>query len=126
MLLATGVLDALLGQDASAMQRLRGALEVRPGWVNAEAALASVLSSTPNGTKADRDEAVRLADHAIARAPGNSAFLDILAGALAATGDTSRALAVEREALRIAESTGNRAAAESMRARIAIWEKRTP
>ena len=75
VLLAAGVLDALIGQDASAIQRLRGALEVRPGWVNAEAALASVLSSTPNGTKADRDEAVRLAERANVRAPGNSAFI---------------------------------------------------
>ncbi len=126
VLLAAGVLDALLDQDASAVQRLRGALEVRPGWVNAEAALASVLSSTPGGTKAERDEAVRLAEHASVRAPGNSAFLDILAGALAATGDTRRAVAVERDALRIAESAGNRAAAESMRARIATWENRAP
>lgn len=121
-LLAAGVLDGLLGRDTDAVQRLRGALDVRPGWANAEAALASVLSSTPSGTTANRAEAVQLAERAIAQAPRNSAFLDILAGALAATGDMQRAVAVERDALRSAESAGNRAAAEAMRARLTRWE----
>src|SRR5580765_3936566 len=45
LLLAAGVAGAMLGNDARAIERLRGAREVRAGWPNAEAALASVLSS---------------------------------------------------------------------------------
>ena len=124
VLLAAGVLDALLGDDARALQRLRGADAVRPDWANAEAALASVLSSAQGSSDAERREAVVLAGRANQQTGRlNAAFLDILAGALAASGDLAQALAVEREALARAEGSGNRPAVDAMRARIARWER---
>jgi Flp pilus assembly protein TadD len=125
VLLAAGVLDALRGDDASAILRLRGALQMRPGWANAQAALASVLSSKPSSSTADRQEAVALAESANEQtAFGNSAFLDILAVTLANTGDVSRALSVARQGLSRADTAGDRAAAEALRARVADLESR--
>jgi len=121
LLLAAGVADAMLGNEARAIERLRGALDVRPDWPNAEAALASVLSSAPGRTDAERVEAVTLAERANSRTGRtNAAFLDILAGALAASGNLQRAIAVEREALAAAPDEAARA---PMRDRLAAWEK---
>ncbi len=125
VLLAAGVLEALRGNDASAILRLRGALQMRPDWANAQAALASVLSSTPRGSTADRQEAVALAESANEQtAFSNSAFLDILAVTLANTGDISRALSVARQGLSRAEAAGDRAAGDALRARVADLESR--
>jgi tetratricopeptide (TPR) repeat protein len=121
VLLASGVVSALRSDDAAAIRQLRGALEVQPDWPNAEAALASVLSTASDRTEAERREAVLLAERANARTNRrNPAFLDILAGALASTGEFQRAIAVEREALALA---GGEEVAAPMRARIAQWEK---
>jgi tetratricopeptide (TPR) repeat protein len=121
LLLASGVVSALVGEDAAAIQRLRGALEVRPAWANAEAALASVLSTAAGRSGLERREAVDLAQRANARTGRrNAAFLDILAGALAATGDFKTAVATEREALALADTE----TAAPMRARLEEWEKR--
>ena len=113
--------SGFLGNEARAIERLRGALDVRPDWPNAEAALASVLSSAPGRTDAERVEAVTLAERANSRTGRtNAAFLDILAGALAASGNLQRAIAVEREALAAAPDEAARA---PMRDRLAAWEK---
>jgi tetratricopeptide (TPR) repeat protein len=125
VLLAAGAIAAMQGDDGPAIQRLRAALDLRPGWANAEAALAEVLSSRVNATPAERATAVTLAEQANARTSrGNAAFLDILAGALAAAGDVRRAVDVAREALAVAEHRGDASTASRMRERIAEWESR--
>jgi tetratricopeptide (TPR) repeat protein len=123
VLLAAGVVDAMRGERAGALQRLRGALAVRPEWANAQAALASVLATGDGLTPLDLREAVALAERANATTGRkNAAFLDILAGALAASGDLVRAVAAGREAVDIAERSGDKAAAAAMRSRLAAWE----
>ena len=123
VLLAAGVLDAMRGDETRAVGRLRSAREVRPSWSNAEAALASLLSE-PHRSVTEHLEAAALARRAVERTGRrNGAFLDILAGALASTGDSSAAVLVEREAEAVANAEGNSEAAEAMRARIAQWEK---
>lgn len=125
VLLASGVLNAMRGDDAQAIQQLRVALGLRPGWANAQAALASVLSSSPGTTGADRTLAVTLAEEANARTSyGNVAFLDILAAALAATGDLRRAMSIQGEAIRLAEASGDGAAATRMREQLEQMEAR--
>jgi tetratricopeptide (TPR) repeat protein len=123
--LAAGVLDAMRGQDDRAIARVRRALDLRPEWANAEAALASVLSTRDVATAADRALAISLAERAVTRSVRrNSAFLDILASALAANGDRQRAIDVEGEALAVAQAANDAAAAARFRARIAEWERR--
>ena len=123
VLLAAGVIDALTGRSKRATARMRHALELRPDWANAEAALALALSSGPSPTLEERNEAVALAERAVQRTQRRiGAFLDILAGALDANGERARAIAAAREALSLAEQAGDRAAAETMRARISEWE----
>lgn len=123
VLLTAGVVDATSGDDALAVRRLRASLDMRPGWANAEAALAAVLSSTSGASAAERAEAVSLAERANARTGRrNAAFLDILAGALAANGDLQGAAVAEREAIRLADSAADAASAARFRARLEQWE----
>jgi tetratricopeptide (TPR) repeat protein/mono/diheme cytochrome c family protein len=118
--LAAGVVDAMLGDDERALGRLRGALDLRPEWANAEAALASVLSSRADASPSDRALAVALAERANARTNRrNSPYLDIWATALAASGDLERAREIAREAIRVAESAGDASAAARLRSRLA-------
>jgi tetratricopeptide (TPR) repeat protein len=124
VLLSAGVMDALRGDDAPSIARLRRVLDLRPDWPNGEAALASVLSTSAGTTAADRRAAVTLAERAVAQtARRNSAYLDILAGAYAAVADRERAVATGREAVARAESDGDKAAAASFRARVALFER---
>jgi hypothetical protein len=117
-------MDALRGNVAPAITRLRRVLELRPDWPNGEAALASVLSSSSDGTAADRQAAVTLAERAVAQtARRNSAYLDILAGAYAAIADRDRAVATGREAVARAELDGDKAGAARLRARVAQFER---
>lgn len=121
--LAAGVVDALLGDEERALVRLRAALDMRPEWANAEAALASVLSSSRAAVSpSDRVLAVGLAERANARTNRrNGAYLDIWATALAAAGDLTRAREVAREGIRVAEDSGDTAAAARLRSRLADW-----
>lgn len=120
--LAGGVVDAMLGNDERALLRLRAAVDMRPEWSNAEAALASVLSSRADASPSDRARAVALAERANARTNRrNSAYLDIWATALAASGDLTRAREIAREAIRVAEDAGDASAAARLRSRLAAW-----
>lgn len=121
-LLAAGVVDAMLGDNERALARLRAALDMRPDWANAEAALASVLSSRVDAPSTDRALAVTLAERANVRTNRrNSAFLDIWATALAASGDLTRAREIAREAIRVAEEAGDASTAARVRSRLAAW-----
>lgn len=127
VMLAAGVLDAMRRNEQRSVRRLRVALELRPDWPNAQAALAAVLSSRTNASPAERDAAVALAERANALTGRvHSAYLDILAGALAARGDLPRAIEVELDAVRLAEGAGDTAAAERFRGRIAQWRGLRP
>ncbi len=124
VLLASGVVAALRDAPADAERWIRGALMVRPGWPQAQAALASVLSTAASTSEAARREAVVRAEDAVSRTGRrNVAFLDILAGAHAAAGDLARAVRIGREALALAEATGLQPAADAIRVRVAAWER---
>lgn len=122
VLLAAGVVAAMRGETTAATQRLARALELKPGWANAQAALASVLSSQPGAR--EQTQAIALAEEANRRTGRrNSAFLDILAEALARAGQMPRALAVSREAIQVAIATGDQQTAERIRRRLQQWER---
>jgi Flp pilus assembly protein TadD len=124
MLLSAGVIDAWRGDPASAQRRLREALRLRPGWQNAEAALALVLATSPGATDDERTQAVRLAERANERTGRrNPRFLDILASTYASVGNVRRALDVEVEALRLAQEGGDAALTEEIRRRVDAFNR---
>ena len=126
VLLAAGVLDAMRGTETRSIVRIRGALAARPGWVNAQAALAGVLSTAQGVPAEGREEAVRLATAAVQHMGrvAQPAFLDILAGAYAGVGDFERAIQSGTEAAMTAEAMHDAVAARAFRARVAEWEAR--
>ncbi len=122
VLLAAGVLDAMRGNSERAKARVSAAAQLRPGWPNADAALASMLIGDPAASEADRQQALSLAERAATAAPGNAAFIEILAETLAASGARDRAIAVARDGAALAERTGDARAAARLRQRLASWE----
>lgn len=82
ILLSAGVGFEIAGLHQEAVVQLRQALEARPDWPNAQAALASTLTAGPEVSASDRLLAVDLAERAVAATGGrNAAFQDILLSA---------------------------------------------
>jgi tetratricopeptide (TPR) repeat protein len=100
--LNVGLISRALGDFPEAVARFRRAMELKPNWVTAISSLASLLAAASDASVRNPEEAVRLADRAVAltlRRDANT--LDMLAVAHAATGDFERATAVADEALRL-------------------------
>jgi tetratricopeptide (TPR) repeat protein/mono/diheme cytochrome c family protein len=122
--LAAGAALARAGRRRDGEVHLRRALQARPDWPDALTALAWILAVAPDADTAQRIEAVRLAERAVALSqrpdPGR---LDILATALAAAGEFDRAIATEEEALRSAagEAESTRTA---LRHRLDVFRQR--
>ena len=77
--LTAGVGFAATGDHASALAHLREALNLKPDWPNAQAALASVIASSPASTPDELKYALVLADRAVQLTEGkNTAFVEIL------------------------------------------------
>jgi tetratricopeptide (TPR) repeat protein len=112
----TGAALARVGRRREGEVHLRSALSLRPDWPDALTTLAWTLSVATDVDAAQRDEAVRLAERAVALSQRrNSGHLDVLATALAAAGDFDRATGIAEEALRSAA-----AEPESVRSAIRI------
>jgi tetratricopeptide (TPR) repeat protein len=97
-----GRLDQRLGDARSARQHYEQALIARPDWTLALVDLAWMLAASPEPGATNPLRAVELAQQAVTlTARRDIVALDALAGALAATGDFDRAIAVVDEALKI-------------------------
>jgi tetratricopeptide (TPR) repeat protein len=98
-----GRLDQRLGDSRAARQHFEQALLTRPDWPLAMIDLAWMLMASPEGGATNPQRALELAERAVnLTARRDIVALDALAGALAATGDFDRAIAVVDEALKIA------------------------
>ena len=96
----TGVVRQLRGEWAGAIAEFRSALTFRPEWPPVMADLAWALAVAPDDRVRDPDQAVQLAERAIAVSRRRDAeALDVLAAAYAAAGQFDRALDIMREAL---------------------------
>jgi tetratricopeptide (TPR) repeat protein len=101
--LVAGAALARAGRRRDGEVHLRRVVQARPDWPDALAALAWILAVAPDVDAAQRSEAVRLAERAVALSQRpDPRRLDILATALAAAGEFDRAIAREEEALRSA------------------------
>jgi Tfp pilus assembly protein PilF len=100
-----GRLNQRLGDPRSARERFEQALALRPDWPLAMVDLAWMLAASPEPGATNPKRALGLAQQAVnLTARRDIVALDALAGALAATGDFDRAVAVVDEALKIASS----------------------
>jgi tetratricopeptide (TPR) repeat protein len=125
MLLNAGVALGLVAERRESVAYLRRAVNARPDWPNAQAALAWVLAVPAEATADERAEAVRLADRAVAgTAQSNAAFLDILATALAAAGQFDRAITTARRALELSAAGRDESQTAAIRERLQLFEQR--
>jgi tetratricopeptide (TPR) repeat protein len=90
------------GEMVEAVHHLRNALRLRPDSVQLMGQLAWILATASPAGPSDADEAVRLAERAVALTERQDArLLDTLAAAYAAATEFERALQVVDEALRL-------------------------
>lgn len=110
-----------------AIAHYRLALDAKPDLLEALTDLAWVLATSSDQTLREPTDAVRLAERAAGLTNRQSVrALDTLGAAYAASGDFARAIATTRAAVAIAEAAGHADSASALRARIALYRKRTP
>jgi len=97
------------GQHEQAAAELRKLLQVAPDHPGALNNLAWLLATTDSRELRDPEEAVRLAERAVAKVPGNPRLLETLARAYAAAGRRGDARDAARRALDAARTAGDEA-----------------
>jgi tetratricopeptide (TPR) repeat protein len=98
--LNVGLILRATGDSTGAISHFRRAVALNPEWVTAISSLASVLAAAPDASIRNPEEAVQLANRAVALTLRRDAStLDVLAVALGAAGDFDRAVAIAVEAL---------------------------
>ena len=124
---ALALVFAGLGQPEVAVRLNRRALELDPGMGDAANNLAWLLATSPNPRVRDPDEAIRLAERAVAASdspdPGR---LDTLAAALASRGRFDDAVRTVAEAARLAEERGQTGTAAALREHEQRFRKQQP
>jgi tetratricopeptide (TPR) repeat protein len=115
------------GRFAEAIQYYEEALSVVPGAVPTLNDLAWVLATCPVASLRNGAEAVELAEKAKRISGGrNASVLDTLAAAYAEAGRFSQAVETARAALALAGSGENKALADGLRTRLALYEAGLP
>jgi Flp pilus assembly protein TadD len=115
------------GRHAEAIAHFRQSVALKHDPPGVLAALAFLLATAPDPQLRDGPEAVRLAEEACRRTTRrNVNCLDALIAAYATAGRFEDAVAAAREAIALAEATGDARAADLIRRRIPALEARQP
>ncbi len=115
------------GRLDEAMRQYRKVLEIKPDYVEVLNNLAWLLATHPKASQRDGVKAIALAERANRLCGGQQpGALDTLAAAYAEAGRFSDALATARKALELAKRQDSRPMADSLRARIALYEAGKP
>ncbi len=115
------------GKTAETISEWRQAARLQPDRAELVNQLAWMLATANDASVRDGREAVALARHAVELSGGRQpAILDTLAAAYAEAGQFSDALSTARQARNMAAEQHNPALAESIRARILLYEAKTP
>ncbi len=115
------------GNAADALDEWRKVLRLEPGRVPVLSQMARVLATDPEPAVRNGAEAVELAARAVHLSEGQDAeILDTLAAAYAEAGRFPEAVETGRRALAVATRQNNRPIAESLPARIALYQTHTP
>jgi tetratricopeptide (TPR) repeat protein len=122
-----GAAHAMQGKLAEAVTEWRKAIAIQPDNVPALNRLARVLATSGQASLRNGAEAVELAERAVNLAGDRQpALLDTLAAAYAETGQYPEAVETARRALEMATGQGDQRLVEGLRARIGLYEARTP
>jgi spermidine synthase len=113
------------GRHPAAARVLREALAATPNATGLRLRLAWILATSPDEQTRDGAGAVRLVAPA-ARRTGDPRILDVLAAALAESGDHRAALATARRAARLAEEREQPELARAIRERTVIYQAGRP
>jgi tetratricopeptide (TPR) repeat protein len=123
-----GLGNALLrrGQVEEAIAHYRKALEIKPDLAEVLNNMAWIRATHPDPKFRDGPEAVTLARRVIALSSANAAALDTLAAAYAEAGRFADAVQTARKALDLATQQNEQALAESIQAKIQLYQARMP
>jgi tetratricopeptide (TPR) repeat protein len=117
----------LLGDCENAVAQWQRVLRAEPGNLQVLNQTAWVLATCVNGAVRNGGEAVKLASRAVEQSGGRQPqYLDTLAAAYAEAGRFPEAVDTARRALAIALGEKRQPLAESLRARISLYEAKTP
>jgi len=117
----------LQGKAAEALAEWRKVLLAAPNHVAVLDQTARLLATSPEASLRDGAEAVALAERAAQLTGGRRPeILDTLAAAYAEAGRFTEAVATARRALALASESGNAALAETLKARLALYENGSP
>lgn len=120
-----GAISYSQGKTAEALARWRAGLSIDPGCRPILYRLSWVLATSPDIAVRNGADAVRLAERLVAREPDAQA-LDAMGAALAENGRFQEASDAAATALRLARAAGNRALADAVAGRMALYRKRSP
>jgi Tfp pilus assembly protein PilF len=120
-----GTVLLMQGQRESARQQLNEAVAIAPDYVPALTQVAWMLATAADDRERQPDQAVRLAQRAAALTqPPTPRMLDVLAAALAATGQFDRAITLSEAALKLPGLDETTAGAIGRR--LALYRQRQP
>ncbi len=122
-----GQVLARQGHWEEAIRQHHKALKIQPDYLETLKNLAWLLATCPEGALRNGREALELAERANRLCASSRAdVLDTLAAACAETGRFPEALAASQKALELATQSNDRALADALRARIALYEAGKP
>jgi Flp pilus assembly protein TadD len=120
-----GTVLLMQGQRQSARQQLNEAVAIAPDYVPALTQVAWMLATAADDRERQPDQAVRMAQRAAALTqPPTPRMLDVLAAALAATGQFDRAITLSEAALKLPGLDETTAGAIGRR--LALYRQRQP
>jgi protein O-mannosyl-transferase len=115
------------GRFKEAVAHCRRAMAIRPQYVPAQNALAWMLATCPEASVRNGAEAVEVAQRAARLSDSRDpAILDTLAAAYAEAGRFSEAIETARRALDLATEQNNGILANTIRARLKLYQSNTP
>ncbi len=115
------------GRYSAAVDLLREGLKLTPGQLVMSNNLAWLLATCPDPDVRNGAEAIRLASNVVdVTGRSDPSTLDTLAAALAEAGRYDEAVATARRAVELAAAAGQSAAADTIRARLSLYEQHKP
>jgi len=124
----SGLAMALQQQEKTeeALRCYQASLRLRPDQADVLNNLAWIRATHPDPRFRNGVQAVAAAERAVALSRSEVGTMDTLAAAYAEAGRFSEALQTARKALELAGQQGRRALADSLRAKILLYEAKTP
>lgn len=120
-----GLIYARRGDQALAVDRFRHVLQLKADSIPAQTQLAWLLATSADRSIRAPDTAVTLAAQVVARTSGRDATaLDVLAAALAATGQFDRAVEIAERTLTALGSEADPGTVAAAQARLALYRQR--